>query len=69
VTPQPVGDSVVLFGKLAIPEREAVDLSDDALVRRLVASGVSPLTAERIVSIERCAELPSRARRRPQSRA
>jgi hypothetical protein len=58
----------VLFGTLAIPEREAVELSDEAVVRRLVASGVSRLTAERIVSIERAAESPSRARSRPQSR-
>ena len=68
-TPSPVSEDVVVFGKLAIPEREASELSDAAVVRRLVASGVSWLTAERIVSIERNAEPASRARRRAQSRS
>lgn len=62
-------DGVVMFGKLQIPEREATDLSDAGVVRRLVASGVSRLTAERIVAIERNVDEPSRARRRWQGRS
>ena len=39
-----------------------------ALVERLVASGASRLTAERIVAIERGEAAPGRARRHTQSR-
>jgi hypothetical protein len=63
-----VDDGMVVFGKLEIPEGEALELSDTVIVLRLVASGVSRLSAERIVAVKRNAELLSRARRRGQSR-
>lgn len=59
---------MIVFGKLEISEQEADEMSDAAVVRRLVASGVSQLSAERIVEVERSTDEPSRARRRPMSR-
>jgi hypothetical protein len=66
--PSPEGERLVVFGALEIPESEADDLSDAAIVRRLVAGGASHLTAERIVELGRSAEEPSRARRRRPAR-
>jgi hypothetical protein len=54
---------VARFGRIEIPDREAKALSDDDLVRRLVAAGTSRVTAERIVAVERHSVEPTRARR------
>jgi hypothetical protein len=50
------------FGELEIPEHEARWLSDEAVARRLVATGVSRLTAARVVEITRGKDEPGRAR-------
>jgi hypothetical protein len=54
---------VTRLGRLELPAREARGLTDEELVRRLVASGHSRLAAERIVEIERGPAEPTRARR------
>jgi hypothetical protein len=51
------------FGKVEIPQAEAERLSTAALVERLVASGMSRLTATRMVELERGDEEVGRARR------
>ena len=56
--------SVTRFGKLEIPDREAVRLTDAQLAARLVEMGATRLTAERFVAIERGKDTPGRARRR-----
>ena len=49
-------------------DSEAKRLERVALIERLVASGVSRLTAERMVVIQGGDDEPGRARRRPQAR-
>ena len=58
----------VQYRTLTIEEAEAKRLSDEELVRRLLAAGASRLTAERIVAIERGADDVRRARRHTRGR-
>ena len=51
------------FGKLEIPDAEAKQLTRTAIVERLVESGCSRLTAERIVAIAQGKAEIGRARR------
>ena len=44
---------IAWFGELEFTEAEAEKLSDAAIVERLVETGVSRLTAARIVEVER----------------
>jgi hypothetical protein len=59
---------VAHFGNPIVSEAEAKRVDRLALVERLVASGTSRLTAERIVAIEQGDAKPGRARRHVQSR-
>jgi hypothetical protein len=58
---------MVRFGELELTEAEAALLSDASIADRLVKTGVSRLTAARIVELGRGAEIgrarPHRARR------
>jgi hypothetical protein len=56
------------FGRPLPSEADTKRLDRSAHVERLVAGGVSRLTAERIVAIERGEAEPGRARRHTQSR-
>lgn len=56
-------DGVTMFGRLEIADSEVKLLSDSMIVGRLVESGVSRLSAERIVAVQRDAIEPGRARR------
>ena len=58
--PEPRG--MTRFGKVEIPDAEATRLSDAAIVARLVATGMTRLTAARLVEIARGNEEPGRAR-------
>jgi hypothetical protein len=60
--------AVARFGKAGLSEAEVERMSGRALVECLVASGVSRLSAERIVAIERGTAAPGRARIHMQSR-
>ena len=69
----PGGSSVaepygVLLARIALSDSEAKTLTDDDLVRRLVDSGVSRLTGQRLVELGRGSAEPGRARRHSQSR-
>jgi hypothetical protein len=57
---------VTLFGTLAIANAELRNLSNEMIVERLVASGVSRLSADRIVAVQRGQIEPGRARRHAQ---
>lgn len=57
------------FGTLEIPDAEVRVLTREAIIERLVASGMSRLTAERIIEIEQETGEPGRARRRSLSRS
>jgi hypothetical protein len=59
---------VVRFGSIEISDVELKGLSGAALIDRLVAEGMSRLSAERTVEIERGAAEPSRARAHAQAR-
>ena len=59
---EPETPGMTRFGKLEIPSVEARRLTDSAIVARLVATGVSRLTAARLVEITRGNEEPGRAR-------
>jgi hypothetical protein len=59
-------DGVTLFGTLRIADSEVGALSNQAIVERLVDSGVSRLSAERIVAVQRGGVEPGRARRHAQ---
>jgi hypothetical protein len=59
-------DGVTLFGTLAIADSEMRWLSNASIVERLVESGVSRLSAERIVAVQRGEVEPGRARRHAQ---
>ena len=50
------------IGKLELSDVEAKRLSDEAIARRLVESGVTRLTAEKLVAIARGKDEPGRAR-------
>jgi hypothetical protein len=66
---QDVPDAGVLrFGRLEISESELKGLSSAALVDRLMAGGISRLSAERIAAIEQGSAEPSRARSHMQAR-
>jgi hypothetical protein len=58
---------MVQFGVLELTEAEAAQMSDAAIVARLVDTGVSRLSAARIVEVGRGAEVararPHKARR------
>jgi hypothetical protein len=54
---------VTLFGALKIRNSELRYLSNAMIVERLVASGVSRLSADRIVAVQRGNDEPGRARR------
>jgi hypothetical protein len=54
---------VTLFGSLEIANSELRYLSNAMIVERLVASGVSQLSADRIVTVQRGLDEPGRARR------
>jgi hypothetical protein len=56
-----------LFGALEIDNSELRLLSNAQIVERLVASGVSRLSADRIVAVQRGGLEPGRARRHAQS--
>jgi hypothetical protein len=52
----------IRFGDVEITSTDLKSLSSSVIVDRLVAGGVSRLTAERIVAIERGTAEPGRAR-------
>jgi hypothetical protein len=54
---------VTTFGRLEIADSEMQWLSNASIVQRLVESGVSRLSAERIVEVQRDEVEPGRARR------
>jgi hypothetical protein len=56
------------FERLEIAEEEMRRLSGAALIDRLVSSGISRLSAERMVAIERGIAEPGRARAHMQAR-
>jgi hypothetical protein len=56
------------LGRLGISEAEAKELTGAVLVERLVAGGISRLSAERIAAIARGVAEPSRARNHSQAR-
>jgi hypothetical protein len=56
-------DGVTTFGRLEIADAEMQWLSNASIVQRLVESGVSRLSAERIVEVQRDDVEPGRARR------
>jgi hypothetical protein len=56
-------DGVTRFGTLEIDDSEMKSLSDAMIVERLVESGASRLSAERIVEVHRGDDEPGRARR------
>jgi len=56
-------DGVTTFGRLEIADSEMQWLSNASIVHRLVESGVSRLSAERIVEVQRDDVEPGRARR------
>lgn len=58
---------ITLFGELEIADSEARFLSNAMIVERLVETGVSRLSAERIVEVQRGEVEPGRARRHGQS--
>jgi hypothetical protein len=58
---------VTLFGALGIRNSELRYLSNAMIVERLVESGVSRLSADRIVAVQRGHVEPGRARRHAQS--
>ena len=60
--------SVVRLGSIEISDLELKRLSGAALTDRLVAGGMSRLSAERTVEIERGTAEPSRARAHAQAR-
>ena len=66
--PSPGDGYVAFLAKLELSEREANALTDEQLVVRLVASGLSRLTGERIVALGRGSVEPGRARPHGQSR-
>ena len=51
------------LARLEIPPGVADDMTDDALVLRLVDAGMSRLSAERVVAVTRGGIEPGRARR------
>jgi hypothetical protein len=53
---------MVRFGTLELTDGEARLLSNASIVDRLVETGVSRLSAERIVEVERTMAEPGRAR-------
>jgi hypothetical protein len=57
---------VTLFGSLEITNSELQYLSNAMIVERLVASGFSRLSADRIVAVQRGQVEPGRARRHAQ---
>lgn len=59
---------VVRFGSIEMSDGEFRRLTGAGLVDRLVAGGMSRLSAERIVAIERGSAEPSRARTHSQAR-
>jgi hypothetical protein len=61
--PEAENDGVKLFGNLEIAHSEVHWLSSAMIVERLVDSGVSRLSAERIVAVQRGEVEPGRARR------
>jgi hypothetical protein len=61
--PDEESDGVALFGRLEIAHSEVHWLSNATIVERLVDSGVSRLSAERIVAVQRGEVEPGRARR------
>lgn len=60
--------NVAGFGRVEITEAEVKMLGGAALVERLVAGGVSRLSAERMVAIEQGIAEPGRARPHMQAR-
>lgn len=62
------GSKPRLLEGIVISESDLARLSVSVLVARLVAQGVSRLTAERLVEIQRGAAEPGRARSHPVSR-
>jgi hypothetical protein len=60
-------EGVTLFGALGIANSELRLLSDEMIVERLVDSGISRLSAARIVAVQRGGVEPGRARRHSQS--
>ena len=59
---------VSAFGKLVIPTAEANRRTDGEIISRLVESGVSRLSAARIVEVQRGGAEASRARRHTKGR-
>jgi hypothetical protein len=57
-----------LLAQLALSDAEAKTLTDEELVRRLVDSGLSRLTGQRLVELGRGSAEPGRARLHAQSR-
>jgi hypothetical protein len=60
--------TVAHFGNVEIDDAEVKTLSGSALVDRLVEGGISRLSAERIVEIDRGTAEPGRARPHSQAR-
>jgi hypothetical protein len=61
--PDERSEGVTLFGRLEIAPSEVHWLSNATIVERLCDSGVSRLSAERIVAVQRGEVEPGRARR------
>ena len=55
-------EQMVRFGTLELTDAEASRLSNASIVERLVETGVSRLSAARIVEVERSMAEPGRAR-------
>ena len=61
-------ETMVRFGKLELPARQVAAMHGDELVALLVRSGLSRVTAGRILELRGSAD-PGRARPRPTARA
>lgn len=60
-------DGVTILAQLGLDEAEAASLPNAMIVERLVERGVSRLSAERIVAVQRDDVEPGRARRHAKS--
>jgi hypothetical protein len=68
VDPRPAQSEGTCLGRVGLSDEEAKALTSGALVDRLVAVGISRLSAERMVAIERGTAKVGRARAHPTAR-
>ena len=61
--------NIVRFGPLELTAAEAKTMSSTVIVARLVEGGMSRLSAERVVEVQRGGHQSGRARFHPQSRS